>query len=131
MTKYINKAIEILKIIPDKQIIKIIDKENTSVVLHDGRTLLNISPTEIKIPGISFPQAFFGKPSPLNDTFVPKSQLEHFFDYLSSYNLFQRLNHLGFCYQVNSVTQERKRLIWEARKANWHLYEENSCDKSA
>lgn len=124
-SKFLSKLTKILKIIPEGIIF---DKNNAKIRLTDGRSLLDISPLNIEIPGVSISSNFFNSPSPLMDNFVLLSQIETFCKYLKLNNLYQRLNHLGFCYAVESIEAEKQRLINEVKKTNWHLYEENSND---
>ncbi|MDP2873820.1 MAG: hypothetical protein Q8N84_00775 [bacterium] len=128
---FISKLLEIIKLVPDG--INLLSKngEYARVVLPDGQLLITISPSGIEIPGISISDNFFTKTSPLPDDFVPMSQVIELLEFLTKHNLFQRLNHLGLCYSVESVKLERERLINEVKKTNLHLYEENSNDDSA
>lgn len=131
MNKVTNKIIEILKLIPETGVLKIPDERHASLITHDGQKLLDISPTGIAIPGVSTDDKLFRHPSPLSDSCVQNDQVKNLFDYLASNNLFQRLNHLGVCYQVESIEKEKKALSDEIKKSGWHLYEESSNDGSA
>lgn len=128
---FLDKLLEIIKIIPNGINFSSEKEENASLVLPNGQLLFNISPSGINIPGVSVSNNFFNKTSQLPDDFVPMPQVSELFEYLTKNNLFQRLNHLGLCYSVQSIKLERERLINEVSKTNLHLYEENSNDNSA
>ncbi|HUW22232.1 MAG TPA: hypothetical protein VMW41_06235 [Candidatus Bathyarchaeia archaeon] len=129
--KFTNKIFKILRLLPEGITFTDNGEKSANVALSNGRVLLKISASDIQIPGISIANGFYQKPSPLADNFVSQSQIERLFEILTLNNLFQRLNHLGFCYPVESVKAERERLIKEAKSANWHLYQESSNDNSA
>ncbi len=127
-TNFLNQLLEVLKTIPEGITFAKDNEKVASVLLSDGQSLLNISSADIQIPGVAIP--FFEKPSPLSDDFVEIIQMKEFFQYLTTNNLFQRLNHLGFCYFVESARLEKERLINEIKKTKLHLYEETSNDSS-
>ncbi|MCR4264283.1 MAG: hypothetical protein NUV98_06215, partial [Candidatus Roizmanbacteria bacterium] len=122
-----QKIIEILKFIPAGKTLETKDN-NTILSLSDGRTLLRISSSHIEIPKIPSANHLFDNRSPLQDEFVPTDQIKKLLGYLLSHNLFQRLNHVGICYQTKSVKDEKERILQEARNAQVHVYEENSND---
>lgn len=128
---FINKLLEIIQIIPDKSALSSTNMERVSLILPSGQPLLTISPSGIEIPGIQISENFFTKTSPLPDDFVPMSQVVELVEFLTKNNLFQRLNHLGLCYSVDSVKIEKERLVNEVKETNLHLYEEVSNDDSA
>lgn len=128
---FLNKLLEVIKIIPDKVSLFSKNEEDVSLILPNGQVLLNISSSGIIIPDINISDNFLNKGNQLPDDFVPILKVRELFDFLTKNNLFQRLNHLGFCYPVKSVKLERKRLINEVKKTNLHLYEESSSDNSA
>ena len=120
------KLIEILGTISKESTLALSNKENAVVTLKDNRTLMTISHTNIVIAGVALSNNLFNQPSNLNDEFVPLQEIKDFFSYLFSNNFYKRLNHVGFCYHVDSISDEKERLIREAKKANFHLYEETS-----
>ena len=125
--KVTQKITEILQFVPGGKVLQ--TKDDTSVLnLSDERTLLEISPSGIEIPETNIAQHLFDNPSPLHDDFVANEQIKQLFQYLISNNLFQRLNHLGFCYQTKSAKDEKERILQEARSAHLHVYQENSND---
>lgn len=131
MNKALLKVIDILKMLPNKKNLDFSEKQSAKLILDDGKTLMNISDQNIVIPGLSIPASLFDKKNPLKDSFVQDSQIKNLFDHLSSNHLYQRLNHLGLCYYVESITKEKRKLIDEIKKTDWHLYEEDSQDESA
>jgi hypothetical protein len=124
----LTKFISILKLIPDDFL-----KVNWGVAeLKNGnRSLLEISEKGFEVPSIGLITNFSSGRSPLRDAFVPVEQVKILVDYLVQNNLFQRLNHLGICYRVGSVDEEKTRLAALAKKTDWHVYEEKSNDGSA
>ncbi len=128
-TKLISKLLELLTFIPDENLK--LGKDSARLLLSNSELLLDISSAGIVLPCISLPDIPFGKGSPLKDDFIPTVQFKSLFAYLKANNLFQRLNHLGICYQVESVKTEKERLLEEVKKTRLHLYEEESADESA
>src|SRR3989344_751995 len=102
-----EKILELLKIILKDTGLKVKDNSAT-LILSSGKPLLNISTTGMEIPGIAIANNLFSTPSPLKDSFVPYQQVGKLVNHLVSGNLFQRLNHLGFCYQVKSIADEKE-----------------------
>ena len=90
-----------------------------TIIGSGGKPLLNISTTGMEIPGIAIANNLFSTPSPLKDSFVPYQQVGKLVNHLVSGNLFQRLNHLGFCYQVKSIADEKEKLIEKIRRIRW------------
>ncbi|MCX6791225.1 MAG: hypothetical protein NTV62_03490 [Candidatus Gribaldobacteria bacterium] len=129
-TKFLDKLLKILEMVPEGISFTEDNRGGARVLLGEGQELLHISATDIQIPGISLPVNFFGKPSLLPDEFAPMDQIKELFQYLTANNLFGRLNHLGFCYAVDSAQSEKERLIDEVKKTKLHLYEEVSDDSS-
>jgi len=125
-----SKLLDIFKIIPDKVHIKSPDETNIEVTINDGRSLLSITDSNITFPIVSLQEGLFSNRSNLKDTFVPQKQIENLFEYLSSNDYFTRLNHVGICYAVKSIDDEKKRLMEEVKGTRWHLYEEASSDES-
>jgi hypothetical protein len=128
--KFLGRVLEVLGMVPGGISFAKDNRGGARVLLADGRALLEISATDIQIPGITLPVNFFGKPSSLPDEFVSMAQIKELFQYLTANNLFGRLNHLGFCYAVDSAQLEKERLIAEVKKTRLHLYEEVSDDSS-
>jgi len=122
-SKFLHKLLEVLEMVPEGVAFT---KKEASILLPDGKPLISISSAGINMPGVAMPTSFFGKPSPLKDSFVPTEQIKEIFQYLIKNNLFKGLNHLGFGYSVESAKTEKERLINEAKKAKLHLYEEVS-----
>ncbi len=67
--------------------------------------------------------------SKLKDEFVDFSLFKKFIDSLIETKSIIRLNHLGFCYKVDSQTEERERLIKLIKDSKFKLYEEPSNDE--
>lgn len=100
------------------------------VPMSDGRSLLEVTSSGIVVPDLTTPESFYTRTTPLPDRFVPTTELESFIKLLSNEGSILRLNHLGFCYQVDLREEERERLTKEAASSRWNLYEEESTDPS-
>lgn len=131
MDKFTSKVIEVLKLIPGNGVLKIPDQKHVFLATHDGRKLLDISQSDIVASGVSLNDKLSQNLSPLSDDFVQDDQLKKLFNYLFFNNLFQRLNHLGVCYLVSSIEEEKEKLSNEIKESGWHLYQEKSNDESA
>ena len=127
MENVCSKFLSILKTLPNEKRLEFINEE-ANLRLKDGSSLLNVSKSQISIPGVS--SNFFNKKSPLADGFLEDYRIKNLFTYLASNNFYQRLNHLGFCYSVDSLLEEKEKLVNEIKKTKWHLYEEVSNDET-
>ena len=122
-----TKLIEIFGALPQTDYLKH-TANSVSIVSSNSRELFNITPESLAVSGVSINPNFYNHTSPLKDTFVGNEQLTEFFSYLSSNQLFECLNHVGFCYEVENAQAEKQRLLKEATAADWQLYEETSND---
>lgn len=67
--------------------------------------------------------------SKLEDQFVDLEALQKFVNNLTDSNSLVRLNHIGFCYKVNSHEAETERLKKLIKSSPFHLYFEPSNDE--
>lgn len=67
--------------------------------------------------------------SGLQDEFVDISLLGELIDRLNASHSIVRLNHVGFCYKVESQDAEKERFIKLINDSKYHLYEEQSNDE--
>lgn len=115
---------KLLKIL--KQVLDILAKNNK--INFNNNDLFKFSDTEILTPaGDILPQLFNHK-SKLKDQFVDLFLLTKFLDLTSKKQSFIRLNHIGFCYKVESLIKEKERLVNLISASNFHLYQEPSSD---
>lgn len=110
-----------------------IDKNDNSLVLQANRKILLkstkdsiITPYELSL------QTIFNQPSSLidEDECLNSDQIREFFNDLKSKGKLIRLNHLGFCYRVNSITKHKKDIIKISRDNQFMTYEMESSDNS-
>lgn len=67
--------------------------------------------------------------SKFKDEFADFGLLKKLIDSLIETKSIIRLNHIGFCYKVDSQKVERERLIKSVNNSKFHLYEEPSNDE--
>ena len=65
----------------------------------------------------------------LQDQFVSLELLKQFIEKLQAQKAIIRLNHIGFCYKVDSQEKEKERLIKQANNSPIHVYQELSNDE--
>lgn len=128
MELFSSKIIEILKLLPKISSLKL-SNERASIVT--SAEMMQISTDNLSIAGISFGDKLFQSPSSLRDGFVAKEQIQCLVNRLVSQNMFQRINHLGIGYKVDSIENEKRILIDQIKNTNLHLYEENAIEGSA
>lgn len=126
-----GKLLDIFSVLSVAPNLNFIRNGQVLVPMSDGRSLLEVTPSGIIVPDLTIPENLFTRPTPLPDRFVPTTELESFIKLLSDEGSIIRLNHLGFCYQVDSREEERERLTKEVVSSRWNLYEEESADPSS
>lgn len=125
-----SKLIEVFSLLSINKKLDFIENGQVSILLSDRSKLLTITSSSLAFPDIPIPQTVFSKPSSLSDYFVPNTQIEAFINLLTEKDLIIRLNHIGFCYLVDSKKQERERLKIIIERSKWKLYQEDSNDLS-
>ncbi|MFH1561440.1 MAG: hypothetical protein ABID04_02580 [Patescibacteria group bacterium] len=121
----LNKSvIDVLKLFAPLPGLKV---NKDSISLNDN--LLKITPDQISSPTGVY-EKMAERLSPLEDQLVPLAQIEKFIQDLKKPNSLTRLNHLGFCYQVASLDQEKTKVLQEMKKSKFDLYQEKSVDKT-
>ncbi|QQG44126.1 MAG: hypothetical protein HYW86_04685 [Candidatus Roizmanbacteria bacterium] len=94
----------------------------------ESNNLVEFSDSEIKTPiGDIFP-FLLNQKSNLKDQIIDTNFLVKLVDALSKNNSIVRLNHIGFCYKVDSQEKEKERLIELIKQSKFHLYQEQSND---
>jgi hypothetical protein len=126
-----GKILEVFEVLALSEKTNFLRNGEVIITAGNGSPIFTASSEQITIPSLPIPRSFFEKPSPLSDNFVPQTQLKSFIEDLTGQNKIRRLNHVGLCYLVPSIDQEKQRLKEEIGKTNWHLYEEESQDLSA
>lgn len=102
-------------------------REETFIVVASGKQLICVTKNTIESGITSLTDSIFMKGrSNLSDTFVSMDDIGTFVQLLRSH--IKRLDHIGFCYTVSSQEDERKRILREVSKTNWHMYEMESVD---
>jgi len=101
--------------------------KNTKIVLPE-KNLLTISNREIRTPlGDILPLLSHHK-SKLSNQFIELHLLKELIDELTSHNHIIRLNHIGFCYKVDSQQNEKDRIASLVQQSNYQLYQEPTND---
>jgi hypothetical protein len=90
--------------------------------------LIDFSETEIFTPVGNIATLLNKHVSKLPDHPINFNLLKLFVNKLNVGQSIIRLNHIGFCYKVNSQENEKKRLVGLIKSSNYHLYEEKSND---
>jgi len=133
MTKqklFVSKLFDVFKILASESNLNFVKDNQLEISISSGETLFKVSSSGISIPKIPIHENFFGKLSPLKDNFVSDSQIQKFISVLSEKESILRLNHIGFCYSVDSIEKEKQRLLKLANQNDLNLYEEESRDDS-
>lgn len=99
------------------------------ILAADKKILLGISQQEIILPFKSQLEVLFKHKSFLEDKFINNDLLTVFIDKLRKIEAIKMLNHIGFCYKVDSQKEERERLKKAVAQTNWSLYEMDSTDE--
>jgi hypothetical protein len=108
-------------------------KRKNKCILYSGeKELLAISRKNIQSPFSEIIKKVFEKPSSLidEDEFLEDRLLCNLLREIVRNATIVRLNHLGFCYRVQSVIQERKNFVSITIKSQFYPYEMTSCDNS-
>ena len=123
-----SKLLNVFKILASESKLDFIKNDQVEISILSGETLLKVSSDDINVPGIPIHENFFEKLSPLEDDFANNNQIQKFISVLSEKESFLRLNHIGFCYFVDSIEKEKQRLLKLANQNNLNLYKEESPD---
>lgn len=103
-------------------------EKNFYIRTSDGRELLAVTPHSLRGP-VAVASRLLTHPSPLRDVKPDDHDISRLGTVLEEKRAVIRLNHIGFCYKVASQQTERQRLMAEAQKKNWHVYEEPSVNE--
>jgi len=131
MTKqklFASKLLDVFKILASEPNLNFIEGNQVEILISSGETLLKVNSNDISVPGVPIHENFFEKPSSLKDSFVNDNQIQKFISALSEKESILRLNHVGFCYLVESVITEEERLKKFSKQGKWNLYKEVSQD---
>ncbi|MEK7634234.1 MAG: hypothetical protein AAB437_05320 [Patescibacteria group bacterium] len=90
--------------------------------------LFNFSENKIITPVGKIIPLLFVRKSKLKNKFVDLKKINKLCVLLSLQQSVIRLNHIGFCYKVDSQKEERERLSNNIKKTKFHIYEEKSVD---
>ena len=93
-----------------------------------NKNLFNLSDTEISTPVGDVLPLLIQHKSKLPNQLIHFELLEKLIERLSSGQSIVRLNHIGFCYKVDSQEKEKERLIRLIKQTKFHLYQEKSID---
>jgi len=129
MTKeklFASKLLDVFEILGSESSLNFVKNSQVEIPVSSGDLLLKIDQDDINIPGVSIHENFFGKPSPLENDFVSDNQIREFISVLSKKESILKLNHVGFCYLVDSIKEEKERLCKLTNQRNLSLYEEES-----
>jgi hypothetical protein len=133
----VNKEIVISKLYNSLSLLDSLAKLNLKIgnkcILYSGeKELLAISRKNIQSPFSEIIKKVFEKPSSLidEDEFLDDRLLCNLLREIIRNATIVRLNHLGFCYRVQSVIQERKNFVSITTKSQFYPYEMTSCDNS-
>ncbi len=101
--------------------------ENGEVnIMFSGNPLLKITGSEIVTPAENISDTVLLQKSSLPDSFVSMGDLQKFVDWLNSG--IKQIDHIGFCYTVDSQEKELERIKEAVHGAN--LYEMTSNDQA-
>jgi hypothetical protein len=118
-TKILTKLKEVLKIL-----------SNNGNVSFKDNDLFTLSNSEILTPiGDIIPRLTIHR-SKLKDQFIDTDLFIKLIDKLSKDKSIIRLDHIGFCYKVDSLAKEKDRLIELITGSKYHLYQEPSNDEA-
>lgn len=109
-----------------KTMFKVLSR-NEELVFQD-KNLFEFSETEISIPTGNILPSLIKHKSKLSDQFIDLELLKQLIDTLTIDQSIIRLNHIGFCYKVDSQEKEKERLIDLMKQTDFHLYQEKSND---
>jgi len=133
----VNKEIVISKLYNSLSLLDSLAKLNLKIgnkcILYSGeKELLAISRKNIQSPFSEIIKKVFEKPSSLidEDEFLDNNLLSNLLKKIIKKAIAVRLNHLGFCYRVQSAIQERQSIISTTAKSHFYLYDMTSCDNS-
>jgi hypothetical protein len=120
-----KKLFEVLKMLSIINNLNLYD-DTKFKIMADKKPLIQVNAQGMIMPLLS--DYLFSNKNPLADNFVEMSLLQTFVIKMSNENSVIRLNHIGFCYKVNSQNKERVKIKNEIAKTNWNLYEMESND---
>jgi len=92
------------------------------------KDLFKLSDSDIQTPIGCILPLFNTQKSKLKDQFIDYDLLRKLIDKLSENKSIIRLDHVGFCYKVDSLEKEKERLINLTKQSKYHLYQEPSND---
>lgn len=123
--KVSGQLLAVFRVLSSANALHFIDDDHV-LVLCAGKTLLQVTSKKIITPVTKISDSIFGVSSSLPDSFVSSEDLIKFVDQLRS--KITGLNHVGFCYTVQSQEQELVRIKIHVGKSSFHLYEMESMD---
>lgn len=127
---FTSKLLDVFRALALEPSLNFFEKEQVKIATSSRKTLLKVDSDSIIVPGLPLNNSFCKKTSPLKDNFVDINQIESFVSTLSERKSLLRLNHVGFCYLVNSPKAEKQRLIELVQAKGLSLYVEESSDSS-
>lgn len=130
MSSKLNK--EILKIFEILSKNKKLNYFKDSIVSLENREgeLLKITDQDITSPISELITTLVSKPSPLPNQSPDYELLNSLIEELTKQESVRGLNHIGFLYHVESLDQEKARLMSKMKTSSFKLYEEPSNEKA-
>lgn len=124
---FVTTISEIFKILSSN--INLSNLNNKILIGEDkNNQLLELTKNKINTPIGNILPLLFDNKSCLHDSAVDISKLTKLVKVLSVPQSIVRLDHIGFCYKVDSGPEEKERLIKLIRQTSFYLYEEPSND---
>lgn len=115
------------------QLFKTLNKVLTSLSVNkklsfETNDLFSFSDNKIITPVGNIGSLLLQHKSKLKDQFVNIDSLQNFVNQLTNDESIIRLNHMGFCYKVDSQKAEKERLAKLMKSSKFNLYQEPSND---
>lgn len=131
VSKYILDTFRVLS--TNRLLNKYFDRDIINISHSKNNLLLRIDSKKIETPVPKLDKYLQARRSPLDDMFLELELLQKLIRWLTRQNSIKRLNHVGFCYQVDSQQEESQRLkkyFTDARQylAKSRFYENDSYD---
>lgn len=104
--------------------------ENIAGLSLSDSALLNFSDTKLITPLGDVLPLLTNSKSKLENHFIKLPVISELIHLLSEEQSLVRINHIGFCYKVDNLDEEKSRLVQMANNTSFQLYEESSNDQN-
>jgi hypothetical protein len=123
-----GKLLDIFRVLAISSNMPYWKNDEVTILISQGKKLLHITSTSLSNPVNEISDTVLDQSSPLADSFVSMEAFEKFIALLQKNGPIKGLDHVGFCYTVDSQEDELTKIKKVLLSTQLYLYEMESTD---